>query len=142
MKKTTDGLGVDVAIDAVGGDAKGNFLQTLFGDKLKLEAGNAIPPLGDQLGEEGRRRLDRRRLRPDGQHGPARQYREQGPDDPRQPGGGEAPRPQAHRACEGRAAQPQGIITHRVPLEDIADAYHIFSAKLDNCIKPVLMPNG
>jgi hypothetical protein len=29
-----------------------------------------------------------------------------------------------------------------VPLEDIADAYHIFSAKLDNCIKPVLVPNG
>ena len=31
------------------------------------------------------------------------------------------------------------MITHRVPLEDIADAYHIFSAKLDGCIKPVLV---
>jgi hypothetical protein len=29
-----------------------------------------------------------------------------------------------------------------VPLEDISDAYHIFSAKLDGCIKPVLLPNG
>jgi threonine dehydrogenase-like Zn-dependent dehydrogenase len=42
---------------------------------------------------------------------------------------------------EGRL-NPKAIITHRVPLEDIADAYHLFSAKLDNCIKPVLMPNG
>jgi S-(hydroxymethyl)glutathione dehydrogenase/alcohol dehydrogenase len=42
MKKTTAGLGADVVIDAVGGDAKGNFLQTIFGPKLKLEAGSAI----------------------------------------------------------------------------------------------------
>src|SRR3954471_2013408 len=39
MKKTTDGLGADVCIDAVGGDAKGNFMHTLFGRKLKLESG-------------------------------------------------------------------------------------------------------
>ena len=37
---------------------------------------------------------------------------------------------------------PKALITHRVPLEDIADAYHIFSAKLDGCIKPVLVPNA
>ena len=24
--------------------------------------------------------------------------------------------------------------------EEVADAYHIFSAKLDNCIKPILIP--
>jgi S-(hydroxymethyl)glutathione dehydrogenase/alcohol dehydrogenase len=43
MKKTTGGLGADVCIEAVGGDAVGNSLQYLFGNKLKLEAGNAIP---------------------------------------------------------------------------------------------------
>ena len=37
---------------------------------------------------------------------------------------------------------PKAIITHRVPLDDIADAYHIFSDKLDECIKPVLVPAG
>jgi threonine dehydrogenase-like Zn-dependent dehydrogenase len=37
---------------------------------------------------------------------------------------------------------PKALITHRVPLEDVADAYHTFSAKLDGCIKPVLLPNG
>jgi threonine dehydrogenase-like Zn-dependent dehydrogenase len=35
---------------------------------------------------------------------------------------------------------PKQIITHRVPLEEVADAYHIFSSKLDNCIKTVLVP--
>ena len=35
---------------------------------------------------------------------------------------------------------PSEIITHRVPLEEVTDAYHIFSAKLDNCIKTVLIP--
>jgi threonine dehydrogenase-like Zn-dependent dehydrogenase len=35
---------------------------------------------------------------------------------------------------------PKGIVTHRVPLEEVADAYHIFSGKLDNCIKTILIP--
>ena len=35
---------------------------------------------------------------------------------------------------------PKAIITHRIPLEEVAEAYHIFSAKRDNCIKPVLIP--
>ena len=35
---------------------------------------------------------------------------------------------------------PKAIITHRVPLEEVADAYHLFSSKLDNCIKTVLIP--
>jgi len=35
---------------------------------------------------------------------------------------------------------PKELITHRIPLEEVAEGYHIFSAKLDNCIKPVLIP--
>jgi threonine dehydrogenase-like Zn-dependent dehydrogenase len=35
---------------------------------------------------------------------------------------------------------PKALITHRFPLEEVADAYRIFSDKLDNCIKPVLIP--
>jgi threonine dehydrogenase-like Zn-dependent dehydrogenase len=35
---------------------------------------------------------------------------------------------------------PKGLITHRLPLEEISDAYHIFSAKRDNCIKTILIP--
>ena len=35
---------------------------------------------------------------------------------------------------------PKEIITHRIPLEEVAEGYHIFSAKRDNCIKPILIP--
>ena len=143
MKKTTDGLGVDVAIDAVGGDAKGNFLQTLFGTKLKLEAGNAIPvhwainsvkkggivsivgvygPTGNMIpiGNVVNKGLTIR-----GNQAAVKRH---------------MPKLIEH-VKEGRI-NPKAIITHRVPLEDVADAYHIFSAKLDGCIKPVLVPHG
>ena len=33
--------------------------------------------------------------------------------------------------------KPSDIVTHRIPLEDIAEGYHMFSAKLDGCIKPL-----
>src|SRR5690606_446591 len=35
---------------------------------------------------------------------------------------------------------PREVITHRIPLEEVADAYDIFVNKRDNCIKPVLVP--
>ena len=35
---------------------------------------------------------------------------------------------------------PKALITHRIPLEYVSDAYRIFSEKLDGCIKPVLLP--
>ena len=38
--------------------------------------------------------------------------------------------------------KPSEVITHRMPLEEVADAYHMFSSKLDNCIKTVLVPPG
>jgi threonine dehydrogenase-like Zn-dependent dehydrogenase len=35
---------------------------------------------------------------------------------------------------------PSFLITHRLPLEDAAYGYDIFSKKKDNCIKVVLKP--
>jgi hypothetical protein len=35
---------------------------------------------------------------------------------------------------------PKGLISHRIPLEYVSDAYRMFSAKLDNMIKPLLIP--
>jgi alcohol dehydrogenase len=29
-----------------------------------------------------------------------------------------------------------------VPLEHIAEGYHMFSAKLDSCIKPIVVPSA
>ena len=143
LKKQTDSLGADVCIDAVGGDAAGNALQTLVGTKLKLEAGNAIAlhwainsvkkggvvsivgvygptgniiPIGNVVNKGITLRANQasvKRL---------------------------LPRLVEH-IREGRI-DPKAMITHRVPLADIADAYHLFSAKLDGCIKPVVLPNG
>ena len=41
IKKTTDWLGADVVIDAVGAEAAGNAMQTITGRKLLLQAGSA-----------------------------------------------------------------------------------------------------
>jgi len=38
--------------------------------------------------------------------------------------------------------EPRRVISHHIDLEDVADAYHLFSSKLDNCIKTVLVPPG
>jgi threonine dehydrogenase-like Zn-dependent dehydrogenase len=35
--------------------------------------------------------------------------------------------------------KPSDIITHRIPLEEIAEGYHMFSSKLDDCIKPLVV---
>ena len=35
---------------------------------------------------------------------------------------------------------PKDVITHRIPLEEIAEGYHIFASKLDNVIKPMVIP--
>ncbi|HEY0053418.1 MAG TPA: zinc-dependent alcohol dehydrogenase [Caulobacteraceae bacterium] len=142
LKKIT-GLGADVCIDAVGADASGNAWHTLFGKKLKLEAGNAVPlhwainsvkkggvvsivgvygptgnmvPIGNVVNKGITIRANQasvKRL---------------------------LPRLIEH-VKEGRI-DPKAIITHRVPLEDVAEAYHLFSSKLDGCIKPVLIPNA
>ena len=34
--------------------------------------------------------------------------------------------------------KPSELVTHRFPLEHIAEGYHVFSAKLDGCIKPLV----
>ena len=38
--------------------------------------------------------------------------------------------------------RPREIVTHRVPLEHIAEGYHMFSSKLDHCVKPLVMPRA
>ena len=36
--------------------------------------------------------------------------------------------------------KPSEIITHRFALEDVPEAYHMFSSKLDGIIKPLVIP--
>lgn len=141
LKKTTDYFGADVCIDAVGCEASGSALQTLTGRKTLLQAGSAtalqwainsvkkggivsivgvygptwnLVPIGNVLNKGITLRASQasvKRL---------------------------LPRLVEH-VLAGRL-NPKGLITHRVPLEEVAEAYHIFSAKRDNCIKPILIP--
>jgi threonine dehydrogenase-like Zn-dependent dehydrogenase len=143
IKKMTDGLGADVCIDCVGCEAAGNAAQTLTGRYLKLQAGaatvlhwainsvrkggtvsivgvygptfNAIP-IGNALNKGLTMRMNQASVK---RH---------------------LPRLIEHIQA-GRII-PRQIITHRIPLEEVADAYHLFSSKLDNCIKTVLIPPG
>jgi threonine dehydrogenase-like Zn-dependent dehydrogenase len=126
-----------------GPHASGNAWHTLFGKKLKLEAGSAVPlhwainsvkkggvvsivgvygptgnmvPMGNVVNKGITIRANQaavKRL---------------------------LPRLVEH-VREGRI-DPKRIITHRLPLEEVAEGYHLFSSKLDGCIKPVLIPNA
>jgi threonine dehydrogenase-like Zn-dependent dehydrogenase len=141
IKKMTDGLGADICIDAVGCEADGSFAQQLTGVVMKMQAGSAIAlhwainsvrkggnvsivgvygptfnaiPIGNALNKGLTLRMNQASVK---RH---------------------LPRLIEH--IQAGRIEPKKIITHRVPLEEVSDAYHIFSSKLDNCIKTVLVP--
>jgi len=35
---------------------------------------------------------------------------------------------------------PEAIITHRLPLEEVAEGYDLFAGRKDGCVKAVLIP--
>ena len=141
LKKMTDGLGPDVCIDAVGCEAAGSAAQTLTGVRLKLQGGaatvlhwcinsvrkggrvsivgvygptfNAVP-IGNAVNKGLTLRMNQASVK---RH---------------------LPRLIEH--IQAGRIRPSEVITHRFALEDISDAYHIFSSKLDQCIKPVIVP--
>jgi len=141
IKKTTDWMGADVVIDAVGAEAAGNAMQTITGRKMLLQAGSAtavhwainsvkkggtvsivgvygptdnLIPIGNALNKgltiRGNQASVKRLL------------------------------PRLIEHVQNGTLNPKAMITHRVPLSEVADAYRMFSAKLDNCIKTVLIP--
>ena len=141
IKKTTDWMGADVVIDAVGAEAAGSALQTITGRKMLMQAGSAtalhwainsvkkggivsivgvygptdnLVPIGNVVNKGLTIRANQASVK---RH---------------------LPRLIDH--VQNGILNPKALITHRVPLEDVADAYRIFSDKLDNCIKPVLIP--
>jgi threonine dehydrogenase-like Zn-dependent dehydrogenase len=143
LKKITDHLGADVCIDAVGCDAAGDLLQTFTGLKMKLQAGSATPvmwainsvrkagtvsivgvygptfnlvPIGNVVNKGLTIRANQCSVK---RH---------------------LPRLVEH-VMSGRLT-PRDIITHRFSLEETPEAYRVFTSKLDNCIKPVLIPNA
>jgi threonine dehydrogenase-like Zn-dependent dehydrogenase len=141
LKKATEWLGADVCIDAVGGEAAGNAAQTLIGRKLFLQGGSttalhwainsvkkggivsivgvygpidALVPIGNVVNKGITIRANQASVR--------------------------RLLPRLIEHVRNGILDPKALITHRIPLEDISDAYRLFSAKLDHCIKPVLLP--
>ncbi|GAB7189527.1 zinc-dependent alcohol dehydrogenase [Kineococcus sp. NUM-3379] len=143
MKRTTGHLGADRVIDAVGAEADGNLLQHLTGAKLKLQGGSPVAlnwaidsvrkggtisvmgaygpvPSAVKFGDAVNKGLTLRM----NQAPVKRQW------------------PRLFEHIRNGHLKPSDIVTHRFPLEHIAEAYHVFSAKLDGCIKPLVVPNA
>ena len=141
FKKITDFIGADVAIDAVGCDASGSAMQALMGERLKLQAGNAVAlhwainsvrkagtvvvigaygppfnlvPLGSIMNKGLTIRANQTPVK--------RQL------------------PRLFEHVRAGRIKPSEIITHRYPLEEIAEAYRVFTSKEEGCIKPVIIP--
>lgn len=141
LKRTTDWMGADVCIDAVGGDAAGNTMQTITGRKMLLQAGSAtalhwainsvkkggivsivgvygptdnLVPIGNVVNKGITIRANQASVK--------------------------RLLPKLIQHVKDGIINPKELITHRLPLEEVAEGYHIFSAKRDNCIKPILIP--
>jgi len=142
LKKATDYLGADVCIDAVGCEAAGSALQTITGRKSLIQAGSAtalqwainsvkkggiisvvgvygptanLVPIGNVLNKGLTIRANQASVK--------------------------RLLPKLIKHVQDGVLSPKELITHRVPLEEVSEAYHIFSRKLDNCIKTILIPN-
>jgi threonine dehydrogenase-like Zn-dependent dehydrogenase len=141
MKRTTDHLGADVCIDAVGAEANGSVMQALLGRGLKM-IGGAATALHWAINS----------VKKGGIVSIVGVY---GPIDTLVPIGNVVNKGITIRANQASVKRllprliehvrngvldPKALITHRVPLEEVSDAYRLFSAKLDDCIKPVLLP--
>ncbi len=143
LKKQTDYLGADVVIEAAGAEADGNFLQQVTGTKLKLQGGSPVAlnwaidgvrkggtvsvvgaygpipnavKFGDALNKGLTLRMNQTPVK--------RQW------------------PRMFEHVRNGHLTPRAVVTHRFPLEEIAEAYHVFSGKLDGCIKPVIVPDA
>jgi threonine dehydrogenase-like Zn-dependent dehydrogenase len=140
-KKTTDWLGADVCIDAVGAEANGSPFHTVLGRGLKMVGGAAtalhwainsvkkggivsivgvygpiqtLVPIGNVVNKGITIRANQASVK--------------------------RLLPRLIEHVQNGTLDPKALITHRIPLEYVSDGYRIFSAKLDNCIKPVLLP--
>jgi alcohol dehydrogenase len=143
MKQTTDYLGADVAIDAAGAEADGNFLQTLTSSKLKMQGGapTALNWAIDSVRKGGTVGVA-------GAYGPVFSAVKFGDAMNKgltlrmnqTPVKREWPRLFEH--VRNGYLVPRDMVTHRVPLSEIAEAYHVFSAKLDSCIKVLVEPDA
>jgi threonine dehydrogenase-like Zn-dependent dehydrogenase len=141
LKRITGHLGADVAIDAVGAEADGNLLQHVTAAKLKLQGGS---PVALNWAIDSVRKGATISVM--GAYGPIFSavkfgdamnkgltlHMNQTPVKRQWPAAGRA-RPQRLPGAQRHRHPP-------LPLEHIAEGYHTFSAKLDGCIKTLVVP--
>jgi alcohol dehydrogenase len=142
-KETTEYLGADVVIDAVGAEADGLFFQHVTSAKFKLQGGSpiALNWAIDSVRKGGTVSVI-------GAYGPMYSAIKFG--DAMNKGltirSNQTPVkrqwPRLFEHVQSGALKPSAIVTHRIPLDDIAEGYHIFSNKLDGIIKPLVIPTG
>lgn len=143
LKKRTEYLGFDVAIDAVGAEAVGSLVQHTTAAKFKVQAGS---PVALNWAIDGVRKAGT--VSVVGAYGPLFSAVKFG--DALNKGltlrMNQAPAkrqwPRLLEHIQNGYFTPSDIVTHRIPLEHIAEGYHLFSAKLDDCIKTVVVPSG
>jgi threonine dehydrogenase-like Zn-dependent dehydrogenase len=142
LKKTTDWMGPDVVIDAVGAEAAGSAMQTITGRKMLLQAGsatalhwaiNSVKKGGvvSIVGVYG----------PTGNLIPIGNVVNKGLTIRGNQASVKRLLPRLIKHVQDGTLKPKELITHRFPLKEVSDAYRIFSDKLDHCIKPVLIPS-
>jgi threonine dehydrogenase-like Zn-dependent dehydrogenase len=143
LKRLTGHLGADVAIDAVGAEADGNLLQHVTAAKLKLQGGS---PIALNWAIDGVRKGGTVSVM--GAYGPIFSAVKFG--DALNKGltlnMNQCPVkrqwPRLFEHIRNGHLRPSEIVTHRFPLDDIAEAYHLFSAKLDGIVKPLVVPGA
>jgi len=141
LKKMCDGRGPDVAIDAVGLEAEGSRGHNFLGRRLMLEAGS---PQAINWAIESVRRCGTVVLI--GVYGPPMNMIPIGTAMNKgltlRMGQCNAPRYMGRLLEHIQAGHidPKGLITHRMPLEEIAEGYRMFEKKEDGCMKIVLIP--
>lgn len=143
MKRMTDHLGFDRVIDAVGAEADGNLTQHLTSARFKLQGGS---PVALNWAIDGVRKGGT--VSVVGAYGPIFSSVKFG--DAMNKGltlrMNQAPVkrqwPRLLEHIQNGYFKPSDIVTHRFPLEEISEAYHVFSSKLDGCIKPLIVPNA
>lgn len=141
LKRLTGWLGADRVVDAVGAEADGNLLQHVTAVTLKLQGGSPVAlnwaidsvrkggtisvmgaygpmfsavKFGDAMNKGLTLRMNQAPVK--------RQW------------------PRLFEHIRNGYLTPSDIVTHRFPLEHVAEAYHVSSQKLDGCIKPLIVP--
>lgn len=142
LKKESDWLGWDAAIDAVGCEAHGSAFQRAIGIRpFKLQGGSAVAlwwaidavrkgghlsiigaygpvptlvKIGDAMNKGITMRMNQASIKRN--------------------------LPRCIEHIQQGHIRPADVITHRIPLKEIQEGYHMFSSKLDSMIKPLVIP--